>query len=77
MYNPVKKGSGIMKLETGRLILRPWEETDAESLYKYAKDPAVGPVAGWPPHKSLEESQNVIRNVLTGKEYYGSVVATA
>ena len=52
-----------MKLETDRLILRPWAETDAESLYEYAKDPAVGPIAGWPPHKSVEESLSVIRNV--------------
>ena len=26
-----------MTLETERLILRPWKEDDAESLYKYAK----------------------------------------
>ena len=30
-----------MTLETERLILRPWKEDDAESLYKYAKDPKV------------------------------------
>ena len=35
-----------MTLETKRLILRPWEETDAEECYKYAKDPRVGPIAG-------------------------------
>ena len=28
-----------MTLETERLILRPWKEDDAESLYKYAKNP--------------------------------------
>lgn len=33
-------------METQRLILRPWTESDAESLYKYAKDPAIGPIAG-------------------------------
>lgn len=33
-------------LETKRLLMRPWEESDAEELYKYAKDPAVGPIAG-------------------------------
>ena len=59
-----------MILTTERLILRPWEESDAESLYKYAKDPAVGPVAGWPPHKSAEESLNIIRNVLNGHQCY-------
>ena len=50
-------------LETERLILRPWEESDAETLYEYAKDPDVGPIAGWPPHQSVEESLAVIRNV--------------
>ena len=33
-------------LETERLILRPWDEDDAEALYQYASDPAVGPPAG-------------------------------
>ena len=57
-------------IETRRLILRPWEESDAESLYEYASNPAVGPVAGWPPHKSVEESRDIIRNVLNGPEAY-------
>ena len=57
-------------LETERLILRRWEDTDAENLYEYAKDPDVGPIAGWPPHRDLNESRDVIRNVLSGKEAY-------
>ena len=57
-------------LETKRLILRRWEDSDAESLYEYASDPDVGPIAGWPAHRSLEESRDVIRTVLTGKEAY-------
>ena len=59
-----------MKLETDRLILRRWTDADAESLYEYAKDPAVGPAAGWPPHKSVAESLNVIRHVFNGPECY-------
>ena len=50
-------------IETERLIIRPWKESDAESLFEYAKDPEVGPIAGWPPHQSIEESKNVINNV--------------
>ena len=51
-----------MTLETKRLILRRWEDSDAENLYKYAKDPDIGPIAGWPAHQSIEESRNAIRN---------------
>lgn len=59
-----------MILQTERLILRPWEETDAEKLYEYAKDDRVGPIAGWPPHTSVENSREVIRNVLSADETY-------
>lgn len=59
-----------MILETDRLVLRPWDESDAESLYEYAKDPAIGPIAGWPPHKSVEESREIIRTVFNGAECY-------
>lgn len=57
-------------LETKRLILRPWQETDAEVLYQYAKDPEVGSPAGWPPHTSVENSRDVIRDVLSAPETY-------
>ena len=57
-------------LKTKRLILRRWDEGDAEDLYKYASDPDVGPIAGWPAHKSIDESLAVIKNVLNGKEAY-------
>lgn len=57
-------------IETERLILRKWRESDAESCYRYAKDPAVGPIAGWPPHTSAEGSLYVITHVFTGAECY-------
>ncbi len=59
-----------MRLETERLILRLWEESDAEDLYEYASDPDVGPIAGWPPHQNVGESRGVIKNVLCGSEDY-------
>lgn len=55
---------------TERLILRRFEESDAENVFEYAKDPAVGPIAGWPPHKSVGESLDVIRNVFSAAECY-------
>ncbi len=57
-------------LKTQRLILRRWKDSDAEDLYKYASDPDVGPIAGWPPHQNIDESRDVIKNVLSGKEAY-------
>ena len=57
-------------LETQRLILRPWQESDAESLYEYAKDPEIGPPAGWPPHTGVENSRQIIREVLSAPETY-------
>ena len=63
-------------LETERLILRRWEKNDAESLYEYAKDPDVGPIAGWPAHRSIEESRDVIKNVFNGKEAYAICLKT-
>jgi RimJ/RimL family protein N-acetyltransferase len=57
-------------LITDRLILRPWQESDAEDLYTYASDPEVGPPAGWPVHTSVENSREIIQNVLSKPETY-------
>ncbi|MGN0537723.1 MAG: GNAT family N-acetyltransferase [Acutalibacteraceae bacterium] len=59
-----------MEFITERLILRPWKDTDADSLYEYAKDPAVGPIAGWPIHTSVTYSLEIIKNVLSAEETY-------
>ncbi|MEG1773781.1 MAG: GNAT family N-acetyltransferase [Oscillospiraceae bacterium] len=59
-----------MILKTKRLILRPWDEADAESLYEFAKDPLVGPAAGWPAHTSLEDSRHILREVLSAEGTY-------
>ncbi|MBD5363252.1 MAG: GNAT family N-acetyltransferase [Bacteroides sp.] len=61
-------------IETERLILRPWREDDAESLFKYAQSPDVGPAGGWAPHTSVEESREIIRTVFSGPEIYAVVL---
>ena len=63
-----------MTLETARLILRSWTEEDAEDLYRYASDPAVGPIAGWPVHTSVENSRQIIRDVLSAPGTYAVVL---
>ena len=59
-----------MMLETERLLLRPWRESDAEDLYRYASDPEVGSIAGWPVHTSIENSREIIRDVFSAEETY-------
>lgn len=63
-----------MILTTERLILRPWREEDAPSLYQYAKHPDVGPIAGWPVHTSVEHSRDIIQTVLSAKDTYAVVL---
>ncbi|MBP7401239.1 MAG: GNAT family N-acetyltransferase [Clostridia bacterium] len=51
-------------LDTGRLVLRPWREEDAEDLFAYARNPAVGPAAGWKPHADLDESRRILAHFI-------------
>ena len=57
-------------MKTKRLILRKWNPNDAGTLHLYASDPVVGPIAGWPPHQSEEESRRIIETVFNAPEAY-------
>ena len=61
-------------IETARLILRPWQESEADSLFKYAGDPDIGPIAGWPQHTSAQHSLEIIRTVFSAPETYAVVL---
>ena len=60
-------------LETKRLRLKPWEEKDAPGLYAYAKDPDVGPHAGWKPHADIEESLNIIKTLFIPNDVWAII----
>ena len=64
-------------MQTERILLRPWQDSDAESLYKYACEPDVGTRAGWPPHKSVEESREIIRTVFNNDTTWAIVLKAA
>ncbi|MCI1936404.1 MAG: GNAT family N-acetyltransferase [Bifidobacteriaceae bacterium] len=67
------RGLKMESLETDRLILRPWRtdnEREARVLFKYASDPGIGPLAGWPPHTSVAGSARDIKNILSADESY-------
>lgn len=48
-------------LETERLILRGWQQEDLEDLYEYARNPEVGPMAGWEPHSDRGRTLEVLK----------------
>ncbi|GGI13678.1 acetyltransferase [Galliscardovia ingluviei] len=51
------------KLTTERLILRAWQDSDAEALYTAASNPEIGPLAGWMPHTSVAQSAQIIDTI--------------
>ena len=63
-----------MMIETCRMYLRPWRDEDAPALYRYASDPRVGPIAGWPVHTDVENSREIICGVLSEPETYAVVL---
>lgn len=68
-------------LKTDRLILRPWTLDDVTDLYEYASVDGVGQMAGWLPHKSVEESRERVQHFIDGKhtfaiEFCGKVIGS-
>lgn len=63
-----------LNLETQRLLLRPWQLEDAPALYELARDPRIGPAAGWPIHTSVANSREIIETVLSAEETYAVVL---
>lgn len=49
-----------IELETERLVLRPWKESDLEDFFEYASVDGVGEMAGWKHHASIDESQTIL-----------------
>lgn len=60
-------------LETDRLILRPWKETDVEDFYEYASVEGVGEMAGWKHHESLAVSENILQSFISEKNVFALV----
>ncbi len=70
-----------VRLQTPRLVLRPWRESDLEDFYEYARVEGVGRMAGWTEHKNKEESRAILQMFMEGKrtfalEYQGRVVGS-
>lgn len=60
-------------IETKRLYLRQFTLQDAEAVFAYAKNPNVGPHAGWKPHESVEESKKIIEELFMPAEAFAII----
>ena len=58
-------------LYTDRLILRPWKTDDLDDFYAYASVDGVGQMAGWNPHRSRDESRQILEKFME----HGNVLA--
>lgn len=47
-------------IETERLILRAFKQTDLNDFYEYASVEGVGEAAGWKHHESIDESREIL-----------------
>lgn len=55
--------SAVARLSTGRLTLRAFRPSDADAVFAYSSDPRIGHDAGWPPHRSLDDSLSFINDI--------------
>ena len=62
-----------MTIETERLILRPFLESDAADVYEYLKEPAVNCFASMKLH-SMEEARAEMKKRAIETEYYFAIV---
>ena len=59
-----------IRIETDRLILRPWRQEDLDDFYEYARVDGVGQMAGWHPHESIEKSQTILDGFIREKKTF-------
>ena len=70
-----------VELTTPRLTLRPWRKSDLEDFFEYASVDGVGQMAGWLPHRDIQDSQKILDSFITKKktfalDYQGKVIGS-
>ena len=51
---------GEVVIETERLVLRPFMQSDLHDFNEYASVPGVGEMAGWKHHETIEKTQEIL-----------------
>lgn len=63
--NAVFKINGV-EIETERLVLRPFRQSDLRDFYEYASVEGVGERAGWKHHETIDETQKILNMFIEG-----------
>ena len=58
-------------METERLVLRPLTGEDVADVFAYCRDADVGNDAGWPPHRTMEDSRIFVDVVASEPHVFG------
>jgi putative acetyltransferase len=66
----VMRGESMPVLKTDRLLMRRFRLTDLNDFYEYAKDPVVGPNAGWDYHRTRDESLLLLKKFTKSNEIW-------
>ena len=59
--------AGDVLIESDRLALKGWEESDLDDFFEYASVDGVGEMAGWPRHTSKDVSKKILDSFITSK----------
>ena len=63
-----------IRLETERLILRPWTWDDLEDFFEYASIEGLGQMAGWLPHKTIDDSRAILDMFIRSRKVFAIVL---
>ena len=73
------KNSGTVRMETKRLVLRPFVIEDAGAMFRnWANDPQVTKFLSWEPHKDVEETKKILEGWIASyesKDFYTWAIA--
>lgn len=58
----------IPTIQTERLVLRPFAENDLDDFFECCRNPNLGNNAGWKPHETREEAEEVLHSVFMNQE---------
>lgn len=62
------------QIQTERLILRAFKQSDLNDFFEYASVEGVGERAGWKHHESIDESQQILNNFINDDKTFAIVL---